>query len=1008
MSTRQSACQDSESSALSSTPTAIDSNAALARAQRDGRQPRPSTLLHHALPNEALLLVFQFLHEQDMQLIQPCMRVCRAWRRLILNESRFWHVLQIDLDYPDEAVQKAVYYTSRCFRHRSGSSPLSTTPPSSTIAASTPKTLQEPHPKTNAPVATSLLDLTISSSKRPLPLTYKGGRNAFNLRCAAALSDIMEKVRPHLSELRSLEVRITGDGQHHIRILDDILLPLVTFHDPASPNQANLKTRLSTVKYVQLVLPCMHSLPLAFNSLAFFETSEIVTIRGNWPFSSKVIYPPEEPETPPQAVRRVLDHQARGLDVSHMVNRELYKQYQKHQEAVKHYQADLASHNAYWKLEELDWQSFHHPREVYSPSLSYGDSMNVRQCHFTNLTTLNFYGCAIADNLILPAAEFTSLRKLTVIRCKWGIGLWNFLAHTPNLELLDIQYLLWNEVRSSKTAKQQMADSPASTLANDEEMADEASTSSSPSTSSNLTDEETPPYEGPPSPDASETIETNHILNNSTITILGDSNCTIEDFDEEDDEDPDAALVGLIESRVAWCKQEPVYTYPEELCYPPEIDAGCSWAVISKPICEGVWQFEAGFRYCHRVYTHFDDQEYMEEDFMSEYSWHELQRHRAAARRQQDLADGVDDWDDDSAIGQGNIDTTRNNSRRPQPKDQPEQITLPRLQSLNFIGGTYQPIWASTSSKHDKSVHHPALSMPNLRQVSLSGDRSLESTRLSKPVAAFHREALSYTEVKHGQSEIVRLPSKVWEELITEFEDGKEPVPNEATDEQLLASMSEDNAAYYMNRPERIPEYRRGWRKRQGLLAKDGRADERAVLALITGAMIANSPPFTGPALLATSPLVTCLDLSNTIISPIVFQSMMKQVQQLRELSLAGVRTLRDKDLEIVPKFCPLLVSLDISHCGACLTPAGAVIVVDKMRQSTRNVNRLSRVKVDDPSQLPWPPNLQSNKHHYLSLYRYLDFIGVLVDEEIETWQDSLRHGWPFSKKPGKHHQKLA
>lgn len=978
-------------SASSSPSTLVEPSDPSTRASNKGKYQ--TFLSQQTLPHEALLLVFQFLHEQDMRLIQPCMRTCRAWRKLILDEPRFWNRLQIDLDYPEVALTRAVRHANR-------------------LAISTLSPRLSPsltYSSNNKQNVRSLMNFSMMHLNKT-NASQKGSGGTWKSHIHSVLVSIMEKLHPHLSDLQSLNLQIVGNDQIHLSMLSEVLKLLVTYETSNLSSQDANNSRICNSKVTQIVMPLMHSLPVAGNMLAFFQSAENVIIRGSWPFPSDVMYTPEEPE-PPAAVARVMAHAARGHDVAHMCTPEILQRHKKYQEELKRYQIDLANHQTYWKLQDLEWYKFHYPKAFFANDWTYGELINVRTCHFNSLTNMDLFGCAISDDLVLPKSGFPNLRSLSIVRCQWGRGLWHFLAHTPYLLSLEVRSLTWNEQRNAKDLNEEAAASPTSTLADKSRMPCDNSINQTSSQASILEDDDTPPYEGPPSPLelADDSSESNYILNNSTIIILGDSESSINDFDDEGDEDPDAAYVDLVDSRIVWGKDEPAYTYPEELCYPPDIDNGCSWAVISKPIAEDTWQYRAGLRFCHRVYTHYDDQDCIDEDFYSEYDWQELQRSRAYIRRKSDILDGdVDDTDDAGSSPVTDDKFQRNGRKHSHAIDLPEHIDLPHLQTLQQIGGMFPPIWVEAAARFEKTVRHPALNIPSLRQVSLSGNRNLESTRITKPVPAFYATALSYREQNNGSGNPVHLSHNNWYSLLQDFEIGRKPVRNEVSDDMLLAMMSEDEAAYYMKRLHKLHQYRQEWRIRQGLLSKNGRANERAVLALITGATIPRSAPFAATALMAVGPLITSLDLSYTNISPVVFQSMMAYSHQLRHLCLSGITSLRDIDLEKLPQTCPLLVSLDISRCGPHLTPRGAVMLVDQMKQHPRNVNRISRIKVDDPIQVNWPVNRQSNKHHFLSFYDYLDFIGVLVDDEAERWHASLQGLSQFSKIPGKKRQHVA
>lgn len=984
---------------------------------RNGSVP-PAFPPHLSLPHEALLLIFRFLHEQDTSYITPCMLVCRSWRKLIINESSFWSRLTLALHLPETAKEKALRYVSRCSRVANSSSPGSSSPaPQSGYGLDTgqppPSLLSSTHQLARRASAKSLSDLSfVYLDARSF--NSKEAKQAFKARLASAVNAILHAVEDHLQELRSLSIQIVGDGAKLVEMAHYILLLQITRAIPSSAGNYKESTRLCNARHISLELPRIHGLPLAHHCLAYFEGAESITIRGNRPLLDDAADIPRMPDLP-EAVGRVLYLQAAKKPLPTLPEN-LIVQCNRYEAARRRYEAERADHEIYWRLEGLDWSLFHHPCMHYAskpatateaavPS-SWGNRIDAKTCHlFKNLKTLNLFGCIISNNLVLPKDGFPSLRNLTVENCKWGMGLWKFLGASPNIEHLDIQYLTWNNPDVGEELVQELEDddggdeqtSPASTLSDDEETASTLSERTASQTSDTLADEDTPPYTGFMSSNTPRG-EPCYILRNSSITILGEDTSAIYDFDEElENEDVDAAYNHIIDLMSEWSKQEAYYNYPEEICYPPKIDTGSFWSVLTKPICRKSWKYMASFVYHHRVTTHFDDRPSFEEDFVSEYSWTDLQKRRQAVRQEEnDINREVDDTDPDWRLA------------REAERKAPPTVILNGVQSFRFSGGTFQPIWANAQSTIHVLPTHPAIHMPNVKQISLSGDRSLSSTRLARPLAEVHMRALAYQDHQSIWSEgnfykrPAYIPSEDYDDALHNFEEENAILPGEPTDEELFQMMSEDQIRYYMQKPWKLHEYRNGWRVSQGLFTEDGIADERALLALITGASQVEPLPFAAAALMATSPRITSLDLSHTNISPIMFQCMIKYLRQLRELCLSGLSSLRDKDLEALPYSCPRLVFLDISSCGMSLTARGAAFVVDGIKHSGHNTSRLSKIKVDDPSTLIWPVKYANIRLPEFTGYLYLEFLGLLVDEEVELWQQSLRGGAPFSKKPGK------
>lgn len=994
----------SSATPLNGSPSISAPEAGLARANGTNGHAKPFHS-HLQLPHEALLLIFQFLHEQHNSYLHPCMLVCKTWRKLILNEPRFWYRLHLDLDNPEQAKNKAIIHASHCF-HRDAvfSQALPSTPsPQSTNSTDTgqPPPLPLSSASAGPQLLTSLLDLSFTYLNRKR--LDKKTRQSFHLRLRNTTDTILRAIQMHLFDLSSLSIHVVGDDEELLKLVFEILLVQISRAVLLSIRNMKDFPRLCSARHISLDLPSMHGLPLAQHCLAYFEGAHSVTIRGNRPLQGDYVFEPDKPEDPPPFVARIMELQAANATIPNLPEKVIV-QYRTYQAALRRYQADLAEYHTYLRLHALDWELFHLPTIRYvsngqPPAL--GGEIDVKtHCGFHNLTSLTLFGCTISDNLVLSQDGFPNLRHLIISDCKWGKGLWAFLKASPNLEKLDIHCLFWNKPDPAEELIEEIGDdgpaSPTSTLAND----DNSEPFGGPQdrrvqTPEDLLDDETPPYIGPGHP-REPAVETNYILENSFIIMLGDDSEAIWDFDEDpENEDIDAAYNEIIDSLSDWCKRETVRSYSEELCYPPEIDTGSSWTIVTKPIHRKSWKKEAGFNYHHRVITHFDDRPFQEDDIVSEYDWVTLQQRRWIEREQHDdMSDSSSEFHPD---------------RRPvrsSTEQAPPAILLTKLQSFNFTGGTYEPIWTSVISKSSIRSQHPALSMPNLKKISLSGDRSLSYARLARPVSQVHQVALNIDSdgTKKSAQKFKRpthITSEEYNEALYLLEEGTTEVPGEPTDEELYKMMSNEEARYYALQPWKLHEYRHEWRVNKGLFTEDGAADDRALLALMTGASRIEPMPYAGTALAATTPHLTALDLSYTAISAAVFQSMTQYLGQLQELFLAGVLTLRDLDLQSLAYTCPRLVFLDISNCGICLTARAAAFVVDKIKHNPRNTSRMSKIKVDDPRTIIWPVQL-SIKHVELTCYLYLEFLGLLVDEEVESWLEAMRSGSPFSKKPGK------
>lgn len=971
------------------------------------RGPAPPTFpSYQTLPHEALLLIFHFLNDLHNKHLHSCTLVCKSWRKLIINEPAFWDRLYLDLDYPEMAAEKAKRHAHRSFQkvHFSKSTPAG--------QAFVPSDTGQPSllsPQT-ATVPKSFLDLSLSYlDLGEKPSIDKVNRGHLPPRLEAAVPFIVKTIQPHLSALRIFSIHLVGREPFHLRMLYAMLLPQL-MRDPTKGFSRTCNSR-----YFQLSLPHMRGLPLSANVLAYFEGAETVNIRGNQPFPDYVRIPPQEPEVP-QIARKILAYRRANHPMPPMTTQEIasYKSYER---AMRQYEAEMAEHDAYWDLEELDWDTFHHPSARYLSTAHPGQPINVHNsCNFHTLTNLTLFGCVISDNMVLPKDGFPNMTNLSITRSNWGHGLWTFLAATPNLECLRIQDLSWNNPISNDTESSRGSEeggednnsrfpgSPTPTLAYAEVATTETleGLAGGSQASSDLSGDQTPPYPAQSrcSPTAKHS-KLENILQNSYVTILGDDENALFDFDEDpEDEDSDMIYGEIIDDISSWRRDDPAYKYPETLCYPPDIDTGVAWTVITKPIHKHSWRRKARFNFVHRVYTHYDDQPNHEDDFMSEFLWPELQRRRAAVRRAQDARNAKD---------ASNFAQNVQQSPKVPPEHAPGHIDLLRLHSLSFNGGSYPPIWASTKSHDGDLIQHPALNMPSLTRLSLCRDTSLDSTRLARPLAEVHKNALSYSDKPERRANGPQGPARItgdqFEEIVHAFEEGKVALPGEPNDRQVIQMMSSKDADWFTVHAGDIERYRHDWRVHHELLSKDGVADERALLAMITGADRMNLNPFAATALVATCLRLSQLDLSYTNISSDVFRSLLQYLGGLRELSLAGVSTLRDADLQPLPYNCPALVSLDLSRCAPSLTARGAVYVVDGIRQNPYAPSRLRKIKVDEPQLALSQTRPPAIIRQQISCYQYLAFLDVIVDEELELWLSSRQTGAAFSKRPGKQRQ---
>ena len=733
--------------------------------------------------------------------------------------------------------------------------------------------------------------------------------------------------------LKTLHIRIQGKSLNHLQLLHMFLQPL------ASPVDEH-GSALENIENLYIALPDVHGFQLGGNCFAWFQKLKTLQIVSASPLLETLTAPPKQPNPPPALVAWMRNRRAAvqqwGMEQLQSLSSVFEKERRRY---------------SYW-MEQYTLQEEQKPLQLFWSDLANpfdSEEQDIPLAPLPSpLTSIILRGCYLNQSLCFPASGFPALTSCTLENCKWGKGLYTFIGHSPALSALHIKSLR-RDWQSAPPSQVQKALSPA---ASDPETIaiDFAGSPRSPVEDIHLS----------PSPSVRQ-----------TLSLRGGA--TGPHAPAESHRQPSSGLSDYDGSEFDWNDEDEVIgpgpSYPQDLRLPDIVEE--DWLLVEQARLpeDACRPSEALYQICIRSPRNFGQVREM----WSPYAWQELLRRRANFR-QQELA--------------------RMAQARTAATTAPEIINLTHLTHLTLSGEDTPLIWANIerdpvmTDDSTNTALHSVVSMPNLLCVDLSGNCNLDR-RIIGPVLD---ERLAF---KKDQPE-VEFTDDEWDQMLDDFVKGKEPVPNEPTDDELLEAMDDEDYAYYTEKPWKMRQYRKDWRTQQGYY-RDWEVDEDKLLDLVTGRDLPRPKPFALIILAAGSPKLSQLDLSYSNIGKDAFGTALPFLRSILNLNLAGTADLEDWQLKDLPATSPNLEQLDVRSSPG-LSACGAAPLVEQYRDLSEGRVRL-KVKVDDPALDVFDLRTLSRRAANFRAYKYLEFVDAVLDEDLEAWMAAQKEGKRISTK---------
>lgn len=694
---------------------------------------------------------------------------------------------------------------------------------------------------------------------------------------------------------------------------------------------------LLNVRHLRIDVPAIRGFQIKEDCLCLFQALDSLKIVSGQP----ILWAPAEPPTLPSVPAcLVLLHQNRDKAMDVYGCARLYQAETDYKEARRQHGLAQQAFIAQNQQNGLDgvWELFAAPLDEDDRPLQFENAPST-------LTRIDLKGCYLHPSIKFPSSGFPHLRVCVLNHCKLGRSIYRFLSLTPSLAELSMD-TVFRDLGEELALEQAQVQARSQA----QEGAQAASPAASVARTLVMNDL-----------DAGCDVIEIHLsppVESARLTSLalrgGGDHVGSDDLNDLASDLEPSEYSGSIDSSGPW-------GFPDVLLLPQGVSE--DWRVVQEEEIDSNGGYQITL--CDP-----NDQKAIAQ-FRCAVTWQTLLQRREQIRKY---------WD---------------RAVRDAPEYVAEQaasapvITLAHLESLRLAGEETPLIWTNVLEPglRRRPPLHPVVHMPNLVIVDLSNNYGL-NLRTAGPIT--DDRLLPPTLQYSGD-----MSEWEFDYIMDDFIKGREPVPFEPNDDELLETMSEEDYEYYTEHMWKMRNYRWTWRHQQGFY-RNGWPDERRIWQLVTGQDTHRIKPHALTVLAAASPKIKHLDLSYSSVNKGAFTGAMPFFRNLEKLALRGTEGIEDWTLKELPMTCPKLADIDVRT--SALSVCGVAPLVHGLRETSNGGVQL-KVRVDDPDFCAWEAKDQYRQQANVRTYKYLAFIDALVDEDADAWRQAQKAGRRFSTK---------